>query len=388
MTNKLDFLLSIVIPTRNRAFYASMAVNQILTTTTSNVQIVIQDNSDTNELFHILGGDKASPRLKYKHINRVLSFVDNFNYGIDNSDGEYICMIGDDDGINPEIINLVAWAKREKIQAIKTGLQAVYLWPNTGISDCNSSGQLDIYPISKKIMTVYPKKEVIKLLKNGCLNYLDLNLVKLYHGIVRKECLLLLKKKLGYYIGGLSPDIYSAVALSLNIEELLVIDYPFTISGICKNSGSADSATGKHTGNLTDAPHFRGHINYIWSSEIPTFYSVETIWSDSALAAVRDYAPEYINKYFSASIFSAYNIVRHKEFSKLILETNSKKHNNKTPMFFLLFIGFCKLSRLFVYKKIHSLLFNKHKNTYTGVENIIEAQHILNSKISIKELYK
>lgn len=387
MINNSKYLLSIVIPTKNRQYYASMAVKQIISVTAENIQIVIQDNSDTNELLSMLGGDKMEERIKYDYVRKELSFVDNFNHAIENCDGEYICMIGDDDGINPDIAKLVTWAKKNNIQAIKTGLQAVYLWPDAGLDEYSSSGQLDLYPISKKRVFVHPRKNVINFLRYGCLNYLDLNLVKLYHGIVRKECLSVLKRTRGYYIGGLSPDIYSAIALSLNIENLLVIEYPYTISGICKKSGSADSATGRHTGNLSDAPHFKGHDKYEWAPEIPAFYSVETIWADSALAAVKDYAPEYINKYFDIYIFSIYNIIRYNKYKKTILQSVRNFSNNKL-LYGSLFGGLCKLLYLFIKKKMLFCFRKKSKITQLGVKDILEAQHILNSKISIDDLYK
>ena len=73
---------------------------------------------------------------------------------------------------------------------------------------------------------------------------------------MKKECLEEIRTKTGRYFNGLSPDIYSVVALSLVSKNNVFIDYPFTISGICKTSGSADSATGRHTGKWEDAPHF------------------------------------------------------------------------------------------------------------------------------------
>lgn len=50
MKNKMKYLLSIVIPTRNRKYYAINTIKQILNVTDENVQIIVSDNSDNGSL--------------------------------------------------------------------------------------------------------------------------------------------------------------------------------------------------------------------------------------------------------------------------------------------------------------------------------------------------
>ena len=46
----MSYLLSVVIPTKNRGYYCLEAVKQILALNYPEVQICIQDNSDTDQL--------------------------------------------------------------------------------------------------------------------------------------------------------------------------------------------------------------------------------------------------------------------------------------------------------------------------------------------------
>lgn len=73
------------------------------------------------------------------------------------------------------------------------------------------------------------------------------------------------------------------------LGRVVAIRFPITVSGICPRSGSSASATGAHTGKLSDAPHFIGHENYTWSKLVPDFYSVETIWADSGIHALEEF---------------------------------------------------------------------------------------------------
>lgn len=320
-------ILSILIPTKNRDKYALNVVQHLLAIDNSKFQIIIQDNSDTNKLESLLAECINDPRLKYYYHSGVLSFVDNFSLGISRCTGEYVTIIGDDDGINPVIIDFTEWALKNNIEAITPSLPLIYFWPQSGVKVAKDNGVLTISDTSCNIKLVDSKNEVVKLLKQGCHNYLDYNLAKVYHGIVKRSVLEKIKSKTGRYIGGLSPDIYLSIAVSLLVEKVLVVDYPLTISGICNQSGSSDSATGKHTGELKNAPHFKGQTDYVWSPEVPPFYSVETIWGDSALAAIRDLHEIKFLKFYREIILSVYCLRSYPQYKSIIisnLQTNIK----------------------------------------------------------------
>lgn len=314
------YLLSLVIPTRNRSAYAIEAINQVLSFHDSRIQVVVQDNSDNDSLWDEIRKLGDQPQITYHYSPGVLSFVDNFNQAIELVEGDYVCLIGDDDGITSMMMHVVQYAKERNIGAIRPGLNAVYFWPNAEIGKGRKDdGLLIVTKMSRSAKLVDPKKALLELLSNGALNYLEFSLVKLYHGVVRKEYLDQIRSITGSYFGGLTPDIYASVALSLFVDCVLEINFPLTISGICNRSGSADSATGRHTGRLEDAPHFKGHIDYQWSKLVPSFYSVETIWADSALAAVSDIKPELLVD-FNVLKLDNDCLIKYPQFSKLILE--------------------------------------------------------------------
>jgi len=297
-----SYLLSIIIPTKNRQFYCLNSVKQIIECYGEQVEVVVQDNSDEPTLEEQIK-QIGYQNIKYNYKPGVLSFVDNFDLAISLSSGKYLTIIGDDDGVTSLALEVTKYAEKHDICAIKPSLSFVYFWPKSGVFEQKDNGVLHIYKYSGAMSEYDPADGVKVLLEKSCQNYLDCELIKLYHGIVRRDLLESIKDKTGKYVGGLSPDIYLSVALSLVTEGKAVsLDVPVTISGICTGSGSSQSATGEHTGKLEDAPHFRGHTDYEWDYRIPRFYSVETIWGDSALAAIKDIAPEYLQYYHSETI--------------------------------------------------------------------------------------
>lgn len=371
-------IISIIIPTRNRVRYALSAINSILAIESGLLQLVIQDNSDSDELekhIILMNHDK---RLVYNRSVNPLSFVDNFSEAVAHATGEYLCIIGDDDGVNPEIIEAAIWAKNNNIDAIKPSLCAQYLWPGVNISSAFTKkfgSTLTIGEFKSKISIVNVKQELEHLLKDGCQNYFDRNLPKIYHGIVKNEYMQNVKTITGKYFGGLTPDIYSVVALSTQIEKLAVIDYPLTIPGAAIGSGSIDSATGKHTGKLEDAPHFKGHENYVWAQEVPKFYSVETIWADSAIAALRETGNSKLLEYLRVDILCAYCYFKYKEYFKYIFDAyydyncveglNRVYANAKFVVSLITGPG-----KNFLYKSIKRLVRYFHHDTKSSFQNV------------------
>lgn len=283
-----EFLLSIIIPTKNRQYYCKNAIKQILRCTSKSVQVVVQDNSD-DESLRLFCEELNSNRVVYNHHNGVISFVDNFSEAVTFANGEYLCMIGDDDGVLPNIETITKHALENKLDAFVPGLNAVYSWPTESpVTPGAENGYLYITPMSSKIKKVNCKRALEKLLNRAFQDYQETCIPRLYHGIVHHSVMEKIKAQTGCYFGGLTPDMYMSIALGVVCEKVEHANFPITISGICPGSGSANSASGAHTGELKDAPHFIGHDSYEWNKLVPYFYSVETIWAETALHALGD----------------------------------------------------------------------------------------------------
>jgi glycosyltransferase involved in cell wall biosynthesis len=320
MTHKCP-LLSIVIATKNRQKYAVSVVESILSLNDERISLVVQDNSVTDELGALLSNYRSDERFCYRYTSKPLSFIGNFNAGLELAKGEYVCVIGDDDGINPEIIEATFWAKKNDIDALIGCLSANYRWAGTGAPDTlftkMTGSSLTIGHFNGKIRIHPIKSSLLNFIKNGSTNYLDSNLPRLYHGIVKRECLETIKRKTGQYLYGLSPDIYASIALSCVVRNVVEIDYPFTIPGVCAESGSVtEGQIKKHSKKLEDAPHFRNRGTYTWSHEVPRIYCVQTIWADSAFAALRQMGrQDLIEKFdrymlFAKIIFADYSLFK------------------------------------------------------------------------------
>ena len=287
------YLLSILIATKNRQIYCYSAVKSILEYDNQNIEVIIQDNSDDKTLEDMLKEFATDKRLVYQYTPPPFSSIDNFNAALHLANGEYVCLIGDDDGVNPEIIEATQWAKDNNVEALVGNIKANYRWSNTGAPDTfftkMTGATLTIQGFKGRVEQVDLENSLNNLMDNGCTNYLDFPLPKLYHGVVKMSVLDKIKAETGEYLKGLSPDIYSAVTLACNVNKLIFIDYPLTIPGVCGQSTSiTEGQLKKHSKRIEDAPHFRDRGDYTWSKEVPRIYCVQCIWADSGFAALRE----------------------------------------------------------------------------------------------------
>lgn len=297
MANPYPALLSIVIATKNREFYCIETIKSILSFKSDLIQIAISDNSDTNQI-QLFVDSINNKNIVYRYNNSAISSIDNFNYAMDLATSEYVILIGDDDSVHPKIIELVQWAKENDIESFCSKDTFTFLWP--GADPDFPGGLLKIPKIKKSYHLVDPKKELIKLLKNGLVNYFFYKVPKSYHGIVKKSAMDEIKRLTGNYYGALSPDIFSVVSLSLIVKNHCVLNYPITIAGVCPASTTSAQIVGNHCGSLDEMPHLKNRKDsYIWDSLVPKIYSVSTTWGDSGLHALTSNKRDDLKKYFN-----------------------------------------------------------------------------------------
>jgi len=377
-------ILSIVIPTRNRGIYCIEAIKSILSIPDQDFELVVQDNSDNLILKELVEKCISDNRLLYNFSPQPLSSIENFNIALGMANGKYVCLIGDDDGVIPEILKVTRWANSRGIESVCSNAYIGYAWP--GVYKSFNTGAISLPIFKDNVVFQKPLRKLPELLKNGFLDYYKFNLPRVYHGIVKKSCLEEIKNKTGRFIGGLSPDIYSTVALSAIVEKHVILNVPFTISGVCNSSTSADSSRQKHCGSLEDAPHLRNTNIYNWEPEIPKYYSVETIWSETGIKSLKENTIPILLELFSLEKMVAASLISSHSIKKLIFEKTRQHLKNKKVNWAWFFIKvvvqiFLTLARL-IPKKIN----NARLKLFSNGRIIYNIPNISQAKIKLGEI--
>ena len=278
----MDYILSIVIPTRNRFEYLRDCIQTLNNIHTAKMEVVVQDNSDDHtpisEFIKGLGNDN----IKYYYRAGKLTQTENSELAITHATGEYVCYIGDDDSICEKIIDLAEAMKQFDIDACTYRI-ATYNWPDL------VALKPELYyfktPMhSGMIQARDPLQLLHKRLRRGI--HEIYGLPRVYHGIVSRRLLDEIHRHLGCYFPGPSPDMANATACALYARNLLNIDIPMIVCGFGKNSAGGLGKRGLHKGTLKGNFQLRADIEEVWDSRIPKLWMGVTIWPESAISAL------------------------------------------------------------------------------------------------------
>lgn len=372
-----EFIISVGIATRNREYYAEQTIRNTYEIS-DNIQVVVSDNSDSNSLQEKLHDIIDGNRLIYNYFGNKLSVPDNYNNTVEYATGEYYIAIGDDDIVLPNIVDFALFMKANSIDALRTSRKLNYRWPSS-----NKKGRLLVGPFSEYCHMFDPEKGVITILQNGCQGYLHTDMAGSYHAITSMDCMRRVKKQTGIYFGGVSPDIYSAVCLSLlkNIR-CAYIDFPVSLPGWCDKSDSYLANKHKAVFPIEEALKMYSEPEYEWSNLVPYYYTPESTWAESAIKALiamgrEDLIKLYYNrKILVKIIYDRWNDGYKEEMDKylssddlIIAHSNFRYDNANRPR--------SKMS--FLHRKvdvINSYIFKDHRR-YIGVNDNYEAQVIM-----------
>lgn len=365
--NSVDLHLSIVVPTKNRFIYAKGCIAALLAIESTSVEIVIADNSDDDLLQDWISLNQDS-RIRYIRNKLACTVTENFQMGLDAARGHYLCTIGDDDGVHPEIVTLAAWGVRNNIDAITPHFICDYTWPD--LNDHNKKIQTEhgTLRIKRFNSTLHYKntEDSLKHISKSCAtDFADFyDIPKIYYGLIKTTLLQQAKNDLGTNFPGVSPDVSGAVSICPYVKNFCVIDYPIFISGSSLKSTAGQSSLKKHHGDLTEQPHISRKAIDCWPSKIPKFFSVESVWSESALNSLHAIKRLDLIRTFNFSKIYAYTLMFNRHYYRFILPALSQKileeQSSITKELLLITLEYIN----FIFLRAKYLLRNrKHKKT-------------------------
>lgn len=278
-------LVSVIIPTHNRAYYAIPTIRSVLAAS-PDIEVVVCDTSEVDLISSEFSSDPDLLRLRLVRPNRPMSMVDNFNEAMSAATGDYLVFIGDDDFVSHALVDVANWAARQHVDSVKFSFPVIYYWPDFEHRTRGDvyGGTLHIAPFTGAIGPYDAKKALQDSLHNFGGGVLEMP--RAYAGMISRKLAEKICVRYGALFGGVSPDIYSATLISLESEHCVHIDFPVIIPGSSGASAAGQSANGKHVGGLRDNAHIGAFKDLKWDARIPEFYSVLTVWSYSLLKAV------------------------------------------------------------------------------------------------------
>jgi glycosyltransferase involved in cell wall biosynthesis len=230
--------LSLCIPSRNRQFYFQKTITQLLKNPRTNVEFVFADNSDDAAIMVDFMRQYAddSRVIFLPSETYILSMVDNSERACAPARGDYVCMIGDDDYADVDVIDVLNRLEDKGQRPDVLGWsRPVYYWPDKA-TPAPVFVELNSYCgfIPKQILwdrAIVWKDHVV-----GIPHYP----FSIYHNAVSKEVLARARSGGdGLLFHYPIPDIEFGLKLLLYADRFADTARPFTVAGICAASNSS-----------------------------------------------------------------------------------------------------------------------------------------------------
>jgi glycosyltransferase involved in cell wall biosynthesis len=345
--------ISLIIPTRERAETLKFSIKTALNQNLKNYEVIVSDNfsnDSTKEVFDTF----SDSRLKYFNTGKRLSMTENFNFALSKAKGEYIIVIGDDDGVMPNGIDKLH-------EFIFTHPSDLYIWPRHDYIWPTDN----TYPVLRRFsknsipIKVNLRDKLAEMLKKGLL--LNSLMPNTYHSATHRRIFDKIKNRTGKCYQTTNPDEFMLFTLPVFCEYFINIGEAITVDGHSpkSNSGSTFIKSSKNEDTelkkfVTEQSNYKIHRNI--PSDFPRVFSFVL---DTFMVA-RDMNHEFYSKYkinFSGMLAFGWTMFKFKNTLKPIVHRKKLQENESFNSIYYLFFTIL----FFIYMQISNKILFKSK---------------------------
>ena len=211
---------SILIPTRNRDLYVKYAIESVLSTNRNDIELIVSNNHSTDNTEAYLSTLKDR-RLRVIKPSKPLPMALHYEFVVSHAKGVWLTILGDDDAIMPYLFD-----RMDELTAIFPDItiissaRAYYFWP--GCSPELYGSTAVIYSYNNKIQLRSTKKDLFRVLA-GLRSCFDMPMIYTTCMVKRTLVEKIKERTNGLFYQSIIPDMYSVVALSLQVYAYCVL---------------------------------------------------------------------------------------------------------------------------------------------------------------------
>lgn len=229
----MDPTFSIVIPTKDRFDTFRSTFLSVASQATEECEIVVADNASSSNLREFVESFHKC-KTSYLRSSTILSMTDNWIRGVEAARGSYITVLGDDDALMPDALQVARLIIDETRTPILSWNCHTYWWPNAILEHLRN-----LLFISYTNSIQYANRNPVSLLASlyrGEVGYADLPM--LYNSFVHRDVLSDIREKWdSFFPVNHCPDVVSGIFNCLHSESIIHCVRPLAIRG---NSGKSN----------------------------------------------------------------------------------------------------------------------------------------------------
>ena len=226
-------LLSIIIPTRERAGTLRYTLETTLAQNSDAFEVLVSDNCSGDETPEVVASIR-DPRVRYVRADRRLSMCDNYEFALENSRGRHTIIVGDDDAALPgQIDALISRIVGDPTPMIYMWPLHIYDWPSD-----RAPAQLTYFAPAQEPQTVALKELAREAVRLGGWKYYALP--SGYHSAIPRNLTHEIAARTGRVFHSTQPDVFVAMALPAFADIALNLGVPVTMNGRSPKSNGRD----------------------------------------------------------------------------------------------------------------------------------------------------
>tara|TARA_Y200000002_G_scaffold375494_2_gene377877 strand:- start:2349 stop:3536 length:1188 start_codon:yes stop_codon:yes gene_type:complete len=224
----------------NGAKYLMHAVNSVLTNSNNNFELVVSINHSNDNTEQLLK-EIEDPRIRIIRPKEKLSMAAHYEWCINNAQGEWLTILGDDDGIMPDFFSHCDYLinKWKNVRAISFK-RAYFFWPDSE----DVFGNIIFHYVKNSKEKFRSSKIDLFFVLAGLKEHYDLPQLYTNNLINRSLIEEIKKNSSGRFYNEVTPDVYSGVAISLATAKYLKVGKPLFWTGSSPKSMGVAIARG------------------------------------------------------------------------------------------------------------------------------------------------
>lgn len=223
-------LVSIVIPTRERPDTLFHALRTAVEQSWKNVEIIVSDNGGHDATRTVVEGF-GDPRIRYVKTDGRVSMSENFEFALSHATGDWLSVIGDDDGLLPTGL------ERALAALSATGLEALgsrsvhYRWP---YEDRPGPEMYLTVPTSRGFEVRDSRRNIEHLMRGRA--FFTESPMLYTGGLVSRRIFNAIKQKRGTFFHSQIPDVFSGFAICSTVDRYVFLREPAMVAGHSRHS--------------------------------------------------------------------------------------------------------------------------------------------------------
>lgn len=243
--------LSICVPSRNRQDCFRQTILDLIASERTDIEFIFADNSDDPSVMDGFIAGLIDPRIRYlPSAGLPLSMAENWERTLAATEGEWVTIIGDDDYVDPDVVDLIVAieARDDGVDAIGWN-RAPFQW-----TDARSEEKSIPFSLVNRIMRHTKKQIEWRLFGWAVATIMPLCPYGIYHGAIPRRTLKRIAQTFsGRFFEHPTVDFDFSHKLVSCSDNFVYINRPMSILGVAAASNSAAVGDSKGVERAVDA---------------------------------------------------------------------------------------------------------------------------------------